>query len=119
MSESVVPLATALDDGGQQLCIVEAVVANPARKEIHLKSQPYDEKKKRQHQEVHVGHFFICDKQPDVPRSSLCGWGLGTSLQHSSLVPRPHPARRLLTESDLHWGWFWVWGRDYSIVALI
>ena len=79
MSESVVPLATALDDGGQQLCIVEAVVANPARKEIHLKSQPYDEKKKRrQHQEV--GHFFICDKQPDVPRPSPRGWGLGTSL---------------------------------------
>ena len=36
MSESVVPPATAPEDGGQQLCTVEAVVTNPAREEIHL-----------------------------------------------------------------------------------
>ena len=36
---------------------------------------------------------------------------------YTNLVPGPHPARISLpvrrdTESDLCWGWFWVWDRD-------
>ena len=61
---------------------------------------------------------------PDLIRP----WSRPQTSSGPGLVPRPHPAlvsspdlirgvyhSTCNTESDPHWGWFWVWNQDYTL----